>query len=116
MDKAIANPNCSMPALGDHLVKRKITRITVTREELWVLHKPTGSSQLWCEECAGEVNMVAAEQAAALARVSARAIFRAVENHRLHFKETSDGKLFVCLNSLYHFINDKNRALLGNET
>ncbi|MEW6127479.1 MAG: hypothetical protein AB1757_10625 [Acidobacteriota bacterium] len=98
------------------MVKRKTTRITVTKEEVWVLRQPTGKCQLWCEECAGEVEMVAAEKAAAIIKVSARALYRAVENQQLHFKETTDGRLLVCLNSLERFVNDHNRALLDTET
>jgi hypothetical protein len=111
MDKAIAIPDCSLQPIGDRLVKRKITCITVTQEELWVLRKPTSRFQLWCEECAGDVDMVPAEKAASLARISARALFRAVENQRLHFKETADGRLLVCVSSLEQFVNNKKREL-----
>jgi hypothetical protein len=55
---------------------------------------------VWCEACGATVEMVTAEQAAALAEVSTRAIYRQVESGQIHFTETADGQLFVCLNSL----------------
>jgi hypothetical protein len=82
------------------LVKRKTTHITVITEEVWAVHKAQVIAEQWCEACAAQVRMVSAEQAAALAKVSARAIYRAVESQQLHFKETSDGRLFICLDSL----------------
>jgi hypothetical protein len=44
--------------------------------------------------------MVTAGEAAAIAGVSLRAICRRVDLGELHFKETGDGLLFICLNSL----------------
>lgn len=82
------------------MVKRKTTRITVTTAEAWVAHTESLPGERWCEACAASVRWVAAEQAAALASVSARAIYRAVESQQLHFTETADGRLFICLNSL----------------
>jgi hypothetical protein len=55
---------------------------------------------VWCEECAEEVRMVTADDAAILASVSSRAIFHLIEARELHFTETPDGMVFICLNSL----------------
>ncbi len=95
-----SKPYRQAQANGDPLVKRKTTHITVTTEEVWVVHKAQLIAEQWCESCAAQVRMVSAQGAAALAKVSARAIYRAVESQQLHFKETSDGRLFICLNSL----------------
>lgn len=44
--------------------------------------------------------MLAPEEAAALCGVSPRTIYRWVEAGRVHFAETPDGRLSVCLASL----------------
>jgi hypothetical protein len=44
--------------------------------------------------------MVAANEAAMIAKLSTREIYRLVEAGRLHFKEDQNGLLFVCLSSL----------------
>ena len=49
--------------------------------------------------------MAPADEAAKRARVSTRAIFRLAEAGDVHFKETSDGLLLICLNSLLAFEN-----------
>lgn len=44
--------------------------------------------------------MVTVDEAASLKRVSARAIYRWIEDGELHFIETADGRLLICLNSI----------------
>jgi len=45
--------------------------------------------------------MLGPEEAAAFARLSQRAIFRLIESNQLHFTETPDGILLICVNSLF---------------
>jgi hypothetical protein len=44
--------------------------------------------------------MVTADEAALLCQVSARAIYLKIEARELHCKETPDGRLLICANSL----------------
>jgi len=44
--------------------------------------------------------MVTPNQAAVIARVAVRTINRWVEAERLHFAETPEGLLLICLNSI----------------
>jgi hypothetical protein len=44
--------------------------------------------------------MVGPEEAAAFAGLSQRAIFHMIESSQLHFTETPDGGLLICVNSL----------------
>lgn len=78
----------------------KRTQVTVEKREVWVIRRPGKVTMVWCEACGATVEMVTAEQAATQAEVSRRAIYRQVENGEIHFTETADGQLFVCLNSL----------------
>ena len=53
-----------------------------------------------CAACGEEVRMVTIDQAARLARVNSREIYREVEAGMLHFIETTEGSLLICFNSL----------------
>jgi hypothetical protein len=44
--------------------------------------------------------MIRPAEAAALADVSDRTIFRQIESRRLHFSESPAGAVLICLNSL----------------
>jgi hypothetical protein len=78
--------------------KRQTVTTTVTHEVMSIRRR--GKVMLWCEECAAQVRMVTPEEAALLAGVSARAIYRRIEAGRLHFTETTEGLLLICFNSL----------------
>jgi hypothetical protein len=82
------------------MMKRKIeiafeTRKTVT----WRRH--TETLDAWCESCAAQSLMLGAQPAALRAKLSLRQICQQVESGNLHFKETEEGRLFICLLSLY---------------
>jgi hypothetical protein len=66
-----------------------------------ILKRSEPPARAWCAECAAGVELVTPEEAALLTGSSQRAICRQVEAGRLHFSETADGRLFVCLNSLH---------------
>ena len=51
-----------------------------------------------CELCSGP--LLPAEEAVAVTGLSSRTIHRAVEAGEVHFAETPEGTLLVCLNSL----------------
>ena len=74
-------------------------KVTVETERLLIISHYNGA-QGWCEGCSATVKMVGPEEAAAFAGLSQRAIFRLIESSQLHFTETPDGGLFICVNSL----------------
>jgi hypothetical protein len=81
----------------------RITR----RTEIWIeteevlLVKWAGRSRTgWCVECQEEVRLVTADEAAMWAGVSSRAMYRQVEESRVHFAETPEGWLLICLKSV----------------
>jgi hypothetical protein len=82
------------------MVRKKRTEITVETEQVTVIHRPRSFARAWCVHCRKEVNMVTAEQAAAVAGASLRSICRFVEVDDLHFMEKADRVLFICLDSL----------------
>lgn len=54
----------------------------------------------WCPACAEMVAWVTPEETVILAGISSRAVYQMVETNRVHFTETSEGFLLVCLKSL----------------
>ena len=53
-----------------------------------------------CIRCHKKIRMVAANEAAMIAGLSAREIYRLVEGGQLHFIEDQNGLLYVCIESL----------------
>ena len=86
--------------------RKKRTEIIIETDQVMVIHMPRGFVRAWCEGCAEEVSMVTADQAAAVAGISLRALCRLIEADALHFIERADRVLFICPNSL--------NALTGN--
>lgn len=80
-------------------MKQKI-RITVTQETRVSLRVAGAIGAAWCPHCAAVVTMLTPDQAAALADVGTRQIFRWLESDRLHFVETDCLSPLVCLASL----------------
>jgi hypothetical protein len=80
--------------------KKRRTEITIETERLLLLKGARRPIFLWCEECRAEVKMVTPEEAAAATGVRLRAIYRRVEAGELHFTETPEGQLLICLNSI----------------
>jgi hypothetical protein len=74
-------------------------RVTVETERLLVISHHNGVHG-WCEGCSSQVKMVGPEEAAAVTGLSQRTIFRLIESQQLHFIETPDGGLLICVNSL----------------
>ena len=85
--------------------KERQTTITIDTHRILVLGRHQGVAQAWCRECTQQREMLPAEQAAAVAGVSCRTIYRWVEAEKVHFVE-ADGRLLICLNSLL----DRRRA------
>jgi hypothetical protein len=80
-------------------IKRRIEITTVTEQTLTIRPMSVRAFH-WCAACGEATNMVTPDQAAAIAQVFMRVIFQRVESGQLHFIETPDGKLLICVNSL----------------
>jgi hypothetical protein len=80
-------------------MKRR-TEITIEASRLTIIGHVGGATRAWCPLCYAEVEMVSPDQSASLLRVSTRIIHRMVDEEKLHFIETPDDLLLICLNSL----------------
>ena len=81
--------------------RTKTTEITIERSDVFVVRRANKAPYAWCPQCAAEVRMCTPEEAADLTRLSRRTIYRRVEAGGVHFKETAEAPLLVCLNSLF---------------
>lgn len=76
------------------------TEITIETDRMFIIRRRRTLIQTWCAACFEVVKMAALEDAANLAGMRSREVYRAVEAGKLHFLETVEGRLLVCLNSL----------------
>ena len=68
--------------------RRKKTEIIVERDQVLVIKRLDSRPAEWCEQCREETRMVSADEAAAVAGISARTVYRRVEDDLVHFTET----------------------------
>jgi UDP-N-acetylglucosamine:LPS N-acetylglucosamine transferase len=82
--------------------KKRITRteIVIETDELLIISRSGQSTFRGCAVCGLRVEMVSPEEAASIAGTNARAIYRQAEAKLIHFAETSEGALVVCLDGL----------------
>ena len=87
------------------------TEKTVEIHEFYVIRTASGSLPALCAECStGDAIMVAPEQAAAVAHVPVRMIYRWIETGVIHYKEDPNGSLIVCVKSLVATANEDRGA------
>jgi hypothetical protein len=79
----------------DHGKEKTTTIKTETHEVLVVARRSNQLIRMWCEECGIEVDMLNPEEAAAIAQVSTRTIYRWIEAGQIHHVETQEC-LLVC--------------------
>ena len=79
--------------------KKRITKITVESERVVISHR-RHAALAWCAACRAQTRRLRPEEAAAIAAVTPRTIYRWVEAGKLHFTESPDGGLLICLDSL----------------
>jgi len=89
-----------MPDRGISLMNKRRTKITVQTERLLIIPRRNRAEGFWCDGCKELVTMISSEEAAAIAGVSSRTIYRWVEAGRIHFIETAAGGLRICSNSI----------------
>ena len=80
--------------------RTRTTEIKVESEEIYLLRGTLKPVRAWCAGCEAVVQMVTPDEAANLAGVTTRIIYRWVEQGKVHFTETREGRVLVCRNSL----------------
>ena len=80
--------------------KKTRTETRVELHEVWIITDPQGTTVL-CDVCANEQSaMIGPQEAALVAGVSLRTIFRWVEAGHVHYLEQPNSGLLICPNSL----------------
>ena len=78
----------------------KRTEITIETDRILVLGNRKVSTMFWCQACSQRTKMVTVDEAAAIAGVTSRTMYRWADAQKLHFTETADGVLMICRASL----------------
>ncbi|HEY3027987.1 MAG TPA: hypothetical protein VGJ55_17695 [Pyrinomonadaceae bacterium] len=82
-------------------MKRKRTEITIEVDEMiYAVNHRQRLASTWCSACGDVAPMITPEEAAAMTQVTVRTVNQRVEAGHVHFVETPDGRLWVCVNSL----------------
>jgi len=83
------------------VTKNSKTEKAVEIHEFYVVRTTSGALPALCDECAaGDAFMVAPEQAALVTHIPLRMIYRLIESAAVHFRETPNAALIVCLRTL----------------
>jgi hypothetical protein len=78
-------------------VTRRIEIVTV-REQTF--RAPATSAVVWCAGCGNTSHMITPNLAATLSGLNLRTLFRWIESGDIHFVETPEGNVLLCLNSV----------------
>jgi RNA polymerase sigma factor (sigma-70 family) len=76
------------------------TEITIETHRTFIVRRRPHLTWSWCGDCAATTRFASPEDAAQLVSGSAREIYRRIEAGQIHFIETGDHLLRVCLDSL----------------
>lgn len=80
-------------------MKRK-TKLTIETERVLIIRGGAFKRRGKCEACGELVRLITVDEAAMLAHVGSRAIYRLVEGGKIHFIETNEEMLLICFNSI----------------
>jgi len=94
------------------LIVKKRTRTEVSLE----LHEEVAVrahriSMADCPDCGGEMRMIPANEAAMIAKITARELYSRVSTGELHFTEDRLGLLYICAESLRNLLTAEARDM-----
>lgn len=79
---------------------RRRTEIVAETQEMVVLRRAGPEALAWCAGCGEHARMLTLDKAMALTGASSREIHRRLEAGEVHFTETTDGFVLMCMDSL----------------
>jgi hypothetical protein len=92
-------------------VKKKKYEVTIERDEILVIRSPATEQTYWCSGCGKQVSMVTPDQAALISGASWRQVSGWIESASVHFVETPEGMVLICLDSLSQWIQGPDKTL-----
>ena len=78
----------------------KITEIAIETDKVVIIQRRGGAITKWCTKCGDAVGMVTPDEASLLLGISSRAVYQLVEADAVHYLETGQGMLLICLKSI----------------
>ncbi len=88
------------PAGGRSDRAKRTVKVIVETERTFIFRSRGDRQAAWCAGCGAEVEMATVKEVARAAGVSELTICRRIEACALHFAETADGRVFICIDSL----------------
>lgn len=76
-------------------------------ERTIVIRRRKGPLSVWCAGCNVDVVMLTPDEATVLTSITTRALFRLVDEGRVHFSETNEGLVWICLPTLLGAIRSR---------
>src|ERR1700704_6103835 len=96
---------------GKSKMKRtRRTRTTVEKHEVVVIRGSRKLKRGFCAECSEPIALVTVEEAVRISGISSRAIYRLIEQGRIHLAETPDGVALICPSTLLRQVLEKQDA------
>jgi hypothetical protein len=80
-------------------MKRR-TKLTIETDRVLIIRGGRTERRAMCDACGELVRLVTVDEAAMLAQVGSRAIYRLVEAEKIHSIETDNELLLICFNSI----------------
>jgi hypothetical protein len=79
---------------------QKDNNVTTEKRRVVIINRSYLSPHKTCDCCPEPSGMITPDETAALCNVSTRTVYRWIETGTVHFSETADGMLLICLSSL----------------
>ena len=95
---------------------KKKTKLTIETERLLIIRGGSSHRCAKCEACGEVVRLITVDEAAMLAQVGSRAIYRLVEAEKIHFIETGNELLLICFNSLCRGFSQADTWIIDGST
>jgi len=81
-------------------MRTKTTMEIIVEQETFVAVRGMRTQRGWCHQCAADMSLVTAEDAAAASRESVGTIYQWVDLGRLHFSNAAAAPPLICVGSL----------------
>ena len=79
---------------------RRKAKLTIETERVWIVRGGVFERMHRCEVCGEIVRLVTVDEAEKLTPIGSRAIYRLIEDEKIHFVDTGDKRLLICFNSI----------------
>jgi hypothetical protein len=80
--------------------KTRRTEVTVETDEFFIKRTVRAAAMGWCPQCGTRVRMASPDEAAKIAGITPRTLYRWIEIRNLHFLESASGALSICVPSV----------------